>query len=83
VRESKENLVCHLLGGKITYIHRRLWPALVRLSEGLDRKDLAALHEEHTESGGHRLRTIAFPRWVPAAGPVIHSTGNVGISSSW
>jgi hypothetical protein len=66
VRESEQILVCRLLGGKITYIHRRLWPALVRLSQGLDRKGLAALHEEHTQSGAHRLRTIAFPRWVPA-----------------
>jgi hypothetical protein len=27
--ESKEVLVCKLVDGKVTYIHRRLWPALV------------------------------------------------------
>jgi hypothetical protein len=27
---------------------------------------LAALREEHTASGTHRVRTIPFPRWVPS-----------------
>ena len=34
-RESSDILVCRLLNGKITYVHRRLWPALVRLSNEL------------------------------------------------
>jgi hypothetical protein len=29
--ESPNVLVCKLIGGKITYVHRRLWPALVKL----------------------------------------------------
>jgi hypothetical protein len=57
--------VCRLAGGKITYVHRRLWPAIVRLANSLDQKTLAALQEEHTPSGAHRVRTIPFPRWVP------------------
>jgi len=57
--------VCRLLGGKITYVHRRLWPAIVRLANFLDKKTLAALREEHTPSGAHRVRTIPFPLWVP------------------
>lgn len=32
LRESKDVLVCRLVGGKVTYVHRRLWPALVRLA---------------------------------------------------
>lgn len=32
VRGSPEVLVCRLLGGKVTFIHRRLWPALVRIA---------------------------------------------------
>jgi hypothetical protein len=32
VSESDEVLVCKLVEGKVTYVHRRLWPALVRLA---------------------------------------------------
>ncbi|HKQ97862.1 MAG TPA: hypothetical protein VJV75_08305, partial [Candidatus Polarisedimenticolia bacterium] len=32
VCDSKDVLVCRLVDGKMTYVHRRLWPALVRLS---------------------------------------------------
>ena len=30
--ESPEVLVCKFVDGKVTYIHRRLWPALVKLA---------------------------------------------------
>ena len=43
VRNSNQVLVCRLLRGKITYVHRRLWPALVRLAHAFRRPDLAAL----------------------------------------
>ena len=65
VRDCDEILVCRLVGGKITYVHRRLWPAIVRLANSLDKKTIAALQEEHTPSGAHRVRTIPFPSWVP------------------
>jgi len=65
VRDCDEILVCRLIDGKITYVHRRLWPAIVRLANSLDKKTLAALQEEHTPSGAHSVRTIPFPRWVP------------------
>jgi hypothetical protein len=65
VRDCDQVLVCRLVGGKITYVHRRLWPAIVRLANSLDKKTLAALREEHTPSWAHRVRTIPFPRWVP------------------
>jgi hypothetical protein len=64
-RDCDQILVCRLVGGKITYVHRRLWPAIVRLANSLDKKTLAALQEEHTPSGAHRVRTTPFPRWVP------------------
>ena len=35
VRASKEILVCRLLEGKGTYVHRRLWPALMTLPQSL------------------------------------------------
>ena len=65
VRESAEVLVCRLVGGKITYVHRRLWPALVRLAPRFERADLAALREVHTVHGRHEVRAVPFPRWVP------------------
>ena len=67
VRNSNQVLVCRLLRGKITYVHRRLWPALVRLAHSFRRPDLAALREVHTARGAHTLRLVPFPRWVPAA----------------
>jgi hypothetical protein len=65
VSESKEVLVCRLIDGKITLVHRRLWPALVRLSKRFTPAQLAQVREEHTLSGRHVSRAIAFPRWVP------------------
>jgi len=32
IRDSDEVLVCRLIKGKVTFVHRRLWPALVRAS---------------------------------------------------
>jgi hypothetical protein len=65
VRASPDVLVCRLLGGRVTYIHRRLWPAVVRLSDKLGKNRLAAIREEHTTSGAHQVKAIPFPRWVP------------------
>ena len=65
VRDCDQVLVCRLVDGKITYVHRRLWPAMVRLANSLDKKTLAAIREEHSPSGAHRVRAIPFPRWVP------------------
>lgn len=65
VRESPEILVCRLVDGKITYIHRRLWPALTRAAKRFPRKRLAQVHEIHTDSGRHIIREVAFPKWVP------------------
>jgi hypothetical protein len=67
VRDSREVLVCRLVAGKITYVHRRLWPALVKLADHLPRERLAQVRELHTASGRHVTEEIAFPRWVPRA----------------
>ena len=66
VCESPDVLVCKLVEGKITYVHRRLWPALVKLASRFPRAQLAKVWEEHTPSGAHRSRRLAFPNWVPA-----------------
>ena len=65
VRDSADVLVCRLLDGKVTYIHRRLWPAIIRLAHALDKSKLAALQQEHTPTGAHRVHSVPFPHWVP------------------
>ena len=65
VSESEDVLVCRLVDGKITLVHRRLWPALVRLSKRFTPAQLAQVREEHTPSGRHVSRSVPFPRWVP------------------
>lgn len=65
IRESNDVLVCRLLGGKVTYVHRRLWPALVKLHDEFDPKHLSAIREIHTSAGKHITESVPFPEWVP------------------
>lgn len=65
VTGSDEILVCRLVDGKITLVHRRLWPSLVRLSKRFTPAQLARVREEHASSGRHVSRKVPFPRWVP------------------
>jgi hypothetical protein len=67
IRDCPDVLVCRLVGGKITYVHRRLWPALVRVAKRFPVADLAQVHEVHTASGRHVTQDIQFPDWVPDA----------------
>ena len=64
--ESPDILVCRLIDGKLTFVHRRLWPALTRLAKDFDPDRLAQVHQEHTRSGYHVKRDVPFPQWVPA-----------------
>lgn len=66
VRDSDDVLVCRLIEGKITYVDRRLWPALVSLSAYFNRENLSAIREEHSPSGAHIVKTLPFPKWVPS-----------------
>src|SRR6266542_1330401 len=72
VRAHRDVLVCRLVSGKITYVHRRLWPAVARLQRRLTAKALAAIDEIHTARGAHRTRLTPFrsrmPRGVIVAG---------------
>lgn len=63
---SPDVLVCKLVDGKISYVHRRLWPALVKLASRFRKDQLARVWDEHTSTGAHRSRRQAFPAWVPA-----------------
>jgi hypothetical protein len=66
VSASENILVCRLVDGKVTLVHRRLWPALVRVAERFSPDQLAQVREEHTLSGHHVSREVRFPQWVPA-----------------
>ena len=65
IRNSKDVLTCRLVNGKVTYVHRRLWPALARLSERFAPARLAAIKEVHLTTGTHRVEAVPFPKWVP------------------
>ena len=63
--ESPDVVRTRLVNGKVTLVHRRLWPALARVADTFPPKQVAAIVEEHTASGAHRMRETAFPDWVP------------------
>ena len=64
VADSGDVLVCGLVDKKVTFVHRRLWPALVRLADHLPKGGLDQISEEHTASGHHERRVTPFPDWV-------------------
>jgi hypothetical protein len=64
VSDSPDVVRCRLVDGKITLVHRRLWPALVKMASAFDSDRLSAVREEHTATGAHRMTTIKFPDWV-------------------
>ena len=65
VADSPDVVRTRLVNGKVSLVHRRLWPALARAADRFPANRLAAIHEEHTPSGAHRLEEQAFPDWVP------------------
>jgi hypothetical protein len=65
VADSGEVVRLRLVNSKITLVHRRVWPALVRIAGTLRPEQLAAISEEHTASGAHRKVETAYPDWVP------------------
>lgn len=65
VCDADEILVCRLLRGKVTLVHRRLWPALVRHAARFTPEHIARVDDEHTPSGRHATHEVPFPDWVP------------------
>jgi hypothetical protein len=63
--DSPDVVRCRLVRGKVALVHRRVWPALVRLADRFPPAALAAVVEEHTASGAHRTTSTPFPDWVP------------------
>ena len=66
VLASPDVVATRLVNGKVTLIHRRRWPALVRVADRFPADRIAAVSNEHTPSGAHRKVEIPFPEWVPA-----------------
>ena len=65
IHDSRVVLICTLAKGKVTYIHRRLWPPFVRLAKRFPERTLDKVREVHLPSGGHKRGDIPFPDWVP------------------
>jgi hypothetical protein len=56
-----------LIDGKVTFVHRRMWPALARLATAgvLAGPRVASIQQEHMPTGEHRNLVTPFPDWVP------------------
>ncbi|HZR35551.1 MAG TPA: hypothetical protein VFA75_09265 [Nevskia sp.] len=67
LHDSPDVVVCRLVDGKLSLVHRRLWPALVRLAPRLPPGRLARVRQVHTADGHHENQETAFPQWVPPA----------------
>ena len=80
LRDTGEVLVCRLVGGKVTYVHRDAWPALVRLSSAIKKDRIAAIEEVHTASGRHRVVKTPYPKWVPA--PVMRAGKKLSVEEA-
>jgi hypothetical protein len=64
MQESPDVLVCRVVNGKITLVHRRLWPALIRAADNFPSERLAKIEQEHTDKGRHVNHETPFPLWV-------------------
>src|ERR1700685_4262083 len=62
---SPDILVCRFIAGRVTFVHRRLWPAIVKLAGHFHPEQLAQVRQEHTASGRHVNHLTAYPKWVP------------------
>jgi hypothetical protein len=64
VTGSDEVFVCRLVDGKVTLVHARVLPALVRLAEDIPHERIARVRERHTPSGRHVNEETPYPDWV-------------------
>ena len=87
VRDSPDVLTCRVVNGKVTFVHRRVWPALFRLANLFPKGSLAAIEEVHTRTGAHRVITTPFPAWVPndvkTAGRALSAEQAVSSLGNW
>jgi hypothetical protein len=66
LEDSPDILVCRFIAGRVTFVHRRLWPAIVKLANRFQPDQIARIRQEHTASGKHVNHLTAYPTWVPA-----------------
>lgn len=64
--DAPELVSTRLINTKVTLLHARVWPSIVRVSDLLGVARLAAIHSEHTASGAHHSFEVDYPLWVPA-----------------
>jgi hypothetical protein len=67
LEDHRDLVSTRLINKKVTVLHARVWPSVVRVSDELGVERLAAIHSEHTASGAHHSFEVAYPSWVPAA----------------
>jgi hypothetical protein len=65
VRESPEILVCRVVLGKITFVHERLWPSLLRCVSLFQEGRTDVVLSIHTERGHHRNEITPLREWLP------------------
>ena len=63
--ESADVARTRLVNHKITLVHRRLWPALVRLAGRFDETARVVVTEHHTRSGAPRATSVPLRDWAP------------------
>ncbi len=63
---APEVLVCRLVNAKVTLLHQRLWPALVRVADRFPLNQLTQVQQEHSAGGKHVNHELPYPLWVPA-----------------
>ena len=66
VRASPDVIALRLINGKVTLVHRRLWPALVRVADRFASDRLAAIDQVAQGGGAHQTIAVPFPDWAPA-----------------
>jgi phosphoketolase len=66
VGEHEDVLMCRLVDGKVTLVHRRLWPALAAAAAHFAPERMARVTQEHTAAGHHENHEVPFPDWAPA-----------------
>jgi hypothetical protein len=80
VGAHEDVLTCRLVGGKVTLVHRRLWPALAAAAAHFAPERIARVAQEHTAEGHHENQETPFPDWVPA--PVLKEAASISLADA-
>jgi hypothetical protein len=68
--DDSEDIRCFkLIDGKVTFVHRRIWPALAVLGHhnSVPSEAITCVQQEHMPTGEHRNFAVPFPDWVDDA----------------